>query len=220
MSDQLADAISAEKSYRFAEQKSQMNCFAEFARKQPEAINDLLFKINDQIKQIDSFNKDSYESLIKLKAELEKMRPINDEIKAKRANHKKAQDVSAKSISNAEKSEARLNAAKAKTTPEPEIKKLEDNLDACIRQKQTDLATLEESSKQIEIDNKEYKKKLFQSYAESIIGFCSQRGSSCSSKVSYGEKIEGFGNQLPFYEDSSIDSLQARLQQLRSEPIE
>ena len=218
MTDFLDNAINNEKKYRENEMKSLGNCFIEFTRKQPEIINDVLFKINDQLKLFEESNKISINILLKFKNNLESMKPIYNNFKAKLKNYDQIKEYSNKSTQLALKAEQKLQ--QSQNLPSQELEKIQNYYDQCTQKKQLDLAELENQEKIILIEKKEYKKQLFLSFTSSLSSFCQEKSNLYSSKITIAEKILNYSNQIPFFEDPSIDSLHAKLQSLRSELIE
>lgn len=218
--DQLDDAIKYHKKYQETFDSSLSNSYVEFVRKQPLEINDILFRINDKQKGLKTQHKEEWDAMCKLRAELEKLRPINEDIKKKRKDYERVKAQAEKSSKASEKADQKLNSLRATGTGTPEFKKAEDNAEICRRQKETDQANYEEKEKSIAVENKEYKKRLFQQLLSSIGTYAAARSSSAAPQVSVGEEMRGFGQQIPFYDDPSVEKLQTRLQTLRSEPLE
>ena len=218
--DQLDDAMKARKKYMENYNQSMETPYVEFVRKQPLEINDVLFRINDRQKQVCQQHKEELDAIHKLRADLEKLRPINDNIKSKRKQYEKIKEQSEKSAKVAEKADQKLNSLRASGTGTPEFKKAEDAAEVAHRQKETDQANYEEAERKIKVDNAEYKKRFFQELMSAIGQYASSRASLCDPQVSVGQDLSSNGHQIPNYNDSSVDKLKARLQSLRAEPIE
>lgn len=218
--DALDDAIKCEKKLYEVEAIANGPSYVEFVRKQPEDINDILFRINDKIKELDTQKKNSVNALVQLRKDFETLRPANDDIKNKRKQYQKIVEIAEKSKAAADKAEQRLEATRAKGTGTPELKKAEDAFDIAVRQKQVDIANLEEGTRQNEENNRQYKKKMFTLILQSLSSFAASRGSSYAGRVQNGDQLAEYGNQIPFYEDNTVNKLQNKLQSIRAEPLE
>lgn len=195
--------------------------FSEFSQKQPtESITEVLSHLNDTLKQVQEVKFSGNDSIPTIRNDLSRLRALNDEIRIKRKNVDQIKDRSEKSARVAEKAEARFEYAKKKNQETPEFQKIQDEYDLAIRQKQSDITALEERKALLVTEEKGYKKELFTLILSSLSQFISSKSQAASSLVPLGNQISDLGVQIQPYTDPSIETLQAELQAVRSEPIE
>lgn len=200
--------------------RSTEDCFTEFVRKQPEQINDILFKINEKYGLVKQCNESDFSAQNKLYDDISKLKPTYDDIVAKKKNHEKIKSNFEKSKSVADKAEQRLTAARAKGSGSPDLRKAEEAFETATRQKQIDTANYEESESKMVIEVKEYKIRLFQQLLQSISNFASNCSQNSSTLTQIGNEIHQLGESIPNPEDQSVVKLKTRLQTLRAEPID
>ena len=220
MADQVDDAIKYRKKYMDNYNRSLGDSYVEFVRKQPLEINDILFRINDKQKPITQYQKSELGALQYLRNDLEKLRPIYDDMKAKRKFHEKLIDQSEKSQKACEKADQKVGNLRVSCPGSPEFKKAEDAADLARKQMETDKNTLAENEIKMKSENAEYKKRLFIQLLSSIGQYATHRNNVCSQQATIGDELKENGQQVPTYNDSSVDKLKTRLQTLRAEPIE
>ena len=220
MADQLDTAIKSRKKYMENYNSSIGDSYVEFVRKQPLEINDILFRINDKQKPIIEYHKNELSAIQSLRNDIEKLRPINDDIRAKKKFHEKLIDQSERSQKASEKADQKAGNLRTSCPGTPDYQKAEDAAELARKQMETDKATLEDSERKMKFENAEYKKRLFLQLLSSISQYASARNNVCAPQADIGEELKENGKQVPNYNDSSVDKLKTRLQTLRAEPIE
>lgn len=195
--------------------------FSEFAKKQPnESISDVIIHLEDELKKLQEKKASDSQNLVTIKADLSRLKILNDEIKSKRKNREQIKYRADKSTKAAEKAESRLNQYKNKNLDSPDAIKAQDDYDLASRQKQSDITALDERDALLMTEEKDYKKELFKVILSSLSQYVSSKSQIASSLVPLGTNITNLGSQIPPYTDESIETLQTELQAVRSEPIE
>ncbi|OHS93913.1 hypothetical protein TRFO_39910 [Tritrichomonas foetus] len=221
MDGALEDALRAQVKEKAEFDAAQGQAYSEFSRKQTnESVSEVLFKIDEQLKSVQDAQKASNEALPKVRSELTRLRPLNDEIRNKKKNRDAIKTRSEKSAKAADRAEAKLETLRVKNPSSPDFTRAQDDYDQCLRQKQADITALEEREAVLVTETKEYKKELFKVVIAALGQFVSAKQQSAASLVSIGDQISELGGQIPPYDDPSIEVLQTQLQAYRSEPLE
>jgi chromosome segregation ATPase len=220
MDDHLEASLKAGVKRRAAFEAAQGRPFNEFARKQPEAVQGELFKIDGVLKEAQQSSKIAEDVIPKVRSELNRLRALNDDIKNKRKETEAVRDRSSKSVKNSDRAEAKLEQARVRNPSSPEFTKAQDEFDVALRQKQADLTALEERESQLRNEEREYKKQLFLVVTTAIEVFVNARLTACAGIAPLGAKISEIGKEIPDFVDPMIEVIQTQLQTLRSEPIE
>ena len=195
--------------------------FSDFARKQSnEDVAEILFKIDEQLKNLMEQTKQTYSAVPKVRSELNKLRTLNEDIKNKKKNRDAIKARSEKSSKAADRAETKLETLRIRNPSSPEFNKAQDEYDQWIRQKQADITALEEREATLVTEVKEYKKELFRTIVNALITYVGAKEEVCSSSASIGDQISDLGAQIPPYDDPTIETLQTQLQAYRSEPLE
>lgn len=215
----LDDAIKNSKKAYESYVKTTENSFVEFSRKQPEAVNDVLFKVGDKFGPIKTGRANEINNIIKMKEDFEKLKSLWDDHETKKKAHIKVKENCEKSKKNAEKAEARVNAARAKAN-EIELSKAENALDIASRQKQVDIANFEESERNMQVAEREYKVKFFQQILIAISNYAASGSTNSASLYPIGDDMAAVSTNVPVPEDPTIRDLTTQLQVLRAEPVD
>lgn len=194
--------------------------FTEFARKQPEVISDVLFRIDEKMKQSMAAQKQGTDAVPKLQSELMKLRPLNDDIRAKRKDTENLRQRAQKSTKAAEAANTKVSQLASRGTDNPDYLKAASQCEIATRQKETDIQVLEEREKRLVEEEREYKKQFFLTILNALGGYANDKGTSCASLVSIGDQLAVHGSEIPMVEDSGVEVLQTQLQALRSETLE
>lgn len=195
------------------------HCFSEFARKQPDQqVQDPLFRADEKVKQAEQFSKDSMDVLVDVRTELNQLRGLKDDIRAKRKNCAQIQEKAEKTIKAAQRAEAKLEQLRTSKPGSPEMQKAQDEYEVHIQQKQVDTANREERERQLEIEEKEYQKQTFSVILKALGMYATERVKSCEGIIQLCDDICLIGKEIRGYEDSGIEILQTQLQELKNEP--
>ncbi|KAH0788416.1 hypothetical protein GPJ56_007671 [Histomonas meleagridis] len=195
--------------------------FTEFARKQPDQqIQDPVFRADEKVRKVEQFSKDASDVIPKMRTELTKLRPLNEDIKSKRKNYQAIRDRANKTTKAEEKANAKLEQLRATKPGTPEMQKAQDEHDMCLKQKQIDVSKADEREALLAKEEKEYKKQLFLTVLDSLEMYSKAKVNACREMIKISNEIESIGKEIRNYDDSRIEMLQTQLQELKNEPVE
>lgn len=220
MDSALEDALHDCQKKRASFEQAQGNAFSEFTRKQPDCIAEALNRLDEKIKIAHESDNAADDALPKLRTELNKLRPLNDDIMTKRKARDSLKDKAEKSQKNVERLQVKMDQLKIRAPGTAECNKAEDEHEIACRTHQIDQQNYEEKEKAIIADEIEYKKQLFMVILNALGEYATAKGQSCASLVSLGDQIADMGQDIPTYDDPGIEILQTQLQGLRSESLD
>ena len=218
MDDALDSAVKAAARKHKAFANTQGNSFTEFARKQPEGVQDSLFRLADVVKQVDTTFTDGDTSITNIRTALAQVRALNEDIRAKRKNATALTQKAEKSSKQVDAAEKKKNTAMVKGSPD--LARAENEYDMAVRQREIDSQAAEERNQQLKIEDREYKKQLIFAVLNALDEYVTTKQTAAASAVSIGNQIEQIGDVIPFYDDSQAEVIQGLIQTLRSEPLE
>ncbi|OHS98697.1 hypothetical protein TRFO_08672 [Tritrichomonas foetus] len=202
-------------------QQAQGSSYGDFARKQMnESIAEILLKIDEQLKSVQEKAKESSDSVPKLRSDLMKLRPLYDDMRAKKKNTEAAKERAKKAAQATEKAEKKVELLKIKNPSSPDCQKAQDEYDRAIKQKQADATAAEEREALLVTETKEYKKQVFQVILQALAQFASAKQSSSAAMSPFGEEISELAGTIPPYTDQSIEVLEKQVEELRNEPVD
>ena len=218
MDDELGKACShSSKKDKTFESTFSGKSYTEFARKQDDSVQEILFRLRDLYVETGTSLKPASESLLKVRSELVKLKPLYDDIKSKRKNAQAVSDHLKKSIKTVEAAEKKLQTVRASKPGTPEFQRAENDLEIAIRQRDADKVADEERQALLVTEEKEYKKQLFLCVLNALEMYVEGKRSSMGAIMPAGQ-LAATAITIPQYHDTSIDALRTRIQELRSEP--
>jgi hypothetical protein len=119
MDNHLDSALRASVKKHAAFQEAQGKPFNEFARKQVEPIQDPLFQLDGTLKQGQDAIKSADSVIVEMRSELGKLRPLNDDIKAKHKDTQATRDCHTKSRRAVERAQQRMEGLRVKAPDSP-----------------------------------------------------------------------------------------------------
>jgi hypothetical protein len=218
--DHLDAALRLGTKKRTAFSEAQGDGFREFARKQPGPIQDALFKIDGAMKSVLDAAKISDESISKIRSEIAKLRPLNDDIKAKRKQTQAVRDRFEKSQKATARAQERLEQIRAKATNSPEFAKAQDEYDIALKQRQVDQEAAEARDALLITEIGQYKQQFTVIVLNAMEQYAFATASASASLVLAGQQLQQHAGYIGDFDDPGIEILQSELQQLNSEPIE
>lgn len=191
--------------------------YTEFTRKQDDSVQEVLFRLRDLYVEAGAGLKPAHESLLKVRSELVKLKPLHDDIKSKRKNAQSISDRLKKSIKTAETLEKKVQSLRASKPGSPDFQRAENDLEISVRQRDADKVADEERQALLVTEEKEYKKQLFLCILNALEMYVEGKRSSMGAIMPAGQ-LAATAITIPEYRDSSIEALRTRIQEIRSEP--
>jgi hypothetical protein len=220
MDDRLAKALQHSVKKTEAMTASQGRSFAQFASKQPEEVQSSLTQANELIKRTQVSVKAGDDLIPKIRSSLNRMRPLNEDIKAKRKATQATRERADKSSKKSASTGAKLEALRTRNPAHPDVTKLQEEHNRALAQFQADQETFDKRAAQFATEQRDYKKELILVVLSALEDFANGKAESISGLVSIGEELAGVGAQVPFFTDTGKEQLQVQLQTLRDEPLE
>lgn len=210
---------------RYSERKNNMfisgeTGLSEFARKQPQTISEVLFQIDDRLKQTRAAEKEIMEAIPQLRSDLQSLPEMFENIKLLRKNHQASAAKLTKSNKVYEQANQKFLLAQGQGPNSPEMITAQVAFDSAQRQKdedQQEFDTLDAQLKETEI---EYKKNVFNTFATAFINYADRKTRDDNLMISHADAIINFGNHIPEYDDLSIYQIQTMIQALKLESRE
>lgn len=205
---------------RVAFEESQGRAFNEFARKQVDSVQGPLFKLDGALKQGHEAIKAADDAVPKIRAELLKLRPLNDAIRGKRKEAQELRERFEKSQKAAARAQERLDSLRARNPSSPEFARAQDEYDQAVRQKQADQGAADARALRLADDERAYRREFALGALRALEEYAYARASASATLVLAGRQLLQHGDAIREFEDPTIDILQSQLQQLSSEPIQ
>ena len=195
--------------------------YAEFSRKLlNDSISEILLKIDEQLKALQEKVKEGTDVVPKVRSDLMKLRPLNDDIRNKKKNTAAAKDRAEKSSKNAERCEKKVELLRLKNPSSPDFARAQDEYDRAVKQKQNDATAAEEREALFQTEVKEYRKQLFQTVLQALAMYAQAKQASAQSMEPFGDEIAELAKTIPPYTDPTIESLEKQVEDIRNEPAE
>lgn len=220
MDQALENALKASAKKHKAFVAAQGNCFSEFTRKHQENVQEVLLRASEGVKKVDETIKQGDDVLPKVRSDFVQLKPLNDDIKAKRKAAKSMKEKAEKSAQKVASCQKKLDTLRMKNPSSPECNRAENEYDLAVRQKENDESTSEQRQEQLLGEEREYKKQFLLCVLSVLEEYATARQSACNEVVSPAKEVAEIGESIPSYDDPQIEGLQSQLQSLRSETPE
>lgn len=220
MDQALEAALKATAKKHKAFVSAQGNCYSEFTRKHQENVQEVLLRVSEAVKKVDEIIKQGDDVLPKVRSDLVQLKPLNDDIKAKRKAAKTLKEKADKSAAKVASCQKKLETLRMKNPSSPDCNRAENEYDLAVRTKESDEATSEQRQEQLLGEEKEYKKQFFLCILSALEEYAQARQSACNEVIASAKEVAQIGESIPFYDDPQIEGLQSQLQALRSETPE
>jgi hypothetical protein len=220
MDDQLARAIQHSIKKRECAVIVQGKPIIQFAGKQPEGVQSSLTQANELLKKANPPTKAADDLLPKTRSTLNRLRPLNEDIKTKRKATQVIRDRAEKSGKKTASASAKLEALKTRNPASPEVTKLNEEYNRALAQSSADQDALDKREALMKTEDREYKKELFLTILTALEEYATGKSEAVEGLISIGEELAGVGAEVPFFVDPGKDQLQSQLQALREEPLE
>jgi DNA repair ATPase RecN len=220
MDDRLSRASQESLKKREVFASSQGRSFVGFVGKQPEAVQASLNRANGILKQTQEPTKSADDVVPKVRSSLNRLRPQQEDIKAKRKAVQALRERAQKSTKKAESTQSKLERLKLSNPASPEVTRLQEESERAASQDQSDHDTLEKAEAKLLGDEREYKKQLFLGLLTGLEEFGAAKLDAANQLVPIGSELAETGNGVPDIDDPRIGEIETQLQALRDEPLE
>jgi hypothetical protein len=217
MDDHLEYALRASVKKQAAFQEAQGKSFNEFARKQVETVQDPLFQLDGTLKQGQDAIKAADSVIVKMRSELGKLRPLNDDIKAKRKDTQATPDRHAKNCRAVERAQQKMELLRTKAPDSPQFMQAQAEFENCTRQRDVDAATLEERGRTAVQEERQYKKQLWDVVLKALELYADAKKAAAGSLTTLGGQMRMQADAIAEFDDPQIETLLGQLQVLQSE---
>jgi hypothetical protein len=220
MDDRLSRASQQSLKKREGLASSQGRAFVGFVGKQPEVVQASLNRVNGILKQTQEPTKTADEVLPKVRSSLNRLRPLCEDIKAKRKATQALRERAQKSNKKVESAQSKLERLKLINPSSPEFSRLQEEADRAASQDQADRDALQTAEAKLAADEREYKKQLFLGLLTGLEEFGAAKSDAANQLIPIGAELAEAGNDIPEIDDPKITEIQTQLQALRDEPLE
>jgi hypothetical protein len=150
-------------------------------------------------------------------SELAKLRPLNDDIKAKRKDTQATRDRHTKSCRAVERAQQRMEVLRTKAPDSHQFMQAQAEFENCTKQRDVDATTLEERERTAVQEERQYKKQLWDVVLKAIELYADAKNTAAASLTTLGGQMRMQADAIGDFDDPQIETLLGQLQVLQSE---
>jgi hypothetical protein len=193
--------------------------FTDFARRHPEQVAEVLFRIEELLRRAREAHVSSYEALTTARSDFAVVRPLHAAIVRLRKETARVVQQSEKSQAAEAALVAKLGMARARAD-QAAIGKLEAQLSTAQQEAQQNLNQRLEKEQQLSVEETKYREAVFSAVLVALKKFAIARNEAAKKMIAVGIELKPIGASIPLPEDSSISKLQTEVQTLEREITE
>ena len=189
--------------------------YNDFINRQPDIVKDVLQKINEQTMKERELV-DSHDAImIKVRAELAKLKPFNEKVKAERKVANSIYEKANKSAQNLNEQTAKLEQIRLKSgETSPDFQKQQGKVAVAQKVKDNDELAKIKKAEEMENVDRAYKKAFIESILLALSMLAETRVDECGQRSQIGDEIEKLSDDIVQPTDTSIETLEKELQEL------
>jgi hypothetical protein len=193
--------------------------FTDFARRHPEQVAEVLFRIEEMLRQVRDAHVSSYDALTAARSDFAVVRPPHAAIVRLRKETARAVQQSEKSQAAEAALRTKLDMARA-TGDVAAIGKFEAQLGIAQQEAQQSLNQRVEKEQQLSVEEAQYRDAIFSAVLVALKKLAIARGEATKKMVAVGIELKPIGASIPLPQDLSIAKLHTEVETLENEITE
>jgi ATPase subunit of ABC transporter with duplicated ATPase domains len=190
--------------------------FTEFARRHPDSVSEVLFKIERDLAGVRECYRASNESLGTARRELAALSPLHENIVRQRKDTEQATHRWEKSVQAQESARKKLDNATA-SGDALSMAKAQAQLDAAQHQVEFDGSLKDSKVAALEAAEKNYQEETFGIILAVLKKLSSIRIDAAERLAAVGPAVAQHGREIPLMDDPSLGKIQSEIQSLQAE---
>jgi hypothetical protein len=190
--------------------------FTEFARRHPESVSEVLFKIERDLAGVRECYRASNDSLSTARRELSALSPLHENILRQRKETEQAVHRWEKSAQSEESARKKLDTIQS-SGDSLSIAKAQAQLDSAQHQAEFDGSLKDSKTAALEVAEKNYQNETFAIILAVIKRLSSIRIDAGERLAAVGPAVSQHAKEIPIMDDRSLDMLQSEMQSIQVE---